>query len=64
MPTYSAVAGAIVLDEFRVFALQTDGRTLVTFEMWLSGLRGAPAGRNNIQPTVAPRVVQTAGNLS
>ena len=29
------------------FCTRTDGRTLVTFEMWVSGLRGAPAGRKN-----------------
>ena len=46
VPNISSEAGAIVVGENRVFCRCTHGQTLVTFEMWLSGLRGAPAGRN------------------
>ena len=35
--------------EFLGFRPRTDARTLVTFEMWVSGLRGAPAGRKNVK---------------
>ena len=41
------LVGAIVFDKNRVFCCRTHARTLVTFEMWVSGLRSAPAGRNN-----------------